>query len=57
MIIADAITPGNIQEMVGQKHIVGENALLNSLVENGGFDSLCFMVHLVRENYISKIDL
>jgi len=42
MIIADAITPGNIQEMVGQKHIVGENALLNSLVENGGFDSLCF---------------
>lgn len=42
MIIADAITPGNIQEMVGQKHIVGENALLTSLIENGGFDSLCF---------------
>jgi len=42
MIIADAIKPTNIKEMVGQSHIIGEGTLLRALIEKGDFDSLCF---------------
>ena len=42
MIIAEAIAPTNIKDIVGQKHIVSENTLLNVLIENERFDSLCF---------------
>jgi putative ATPase len=42
MIIADAIKPANIRDMVGQSHIIGEGTLLRAFIDKGEFDSLCF---------------
>jgi len=42
MIIADAIKPANIRDMVGQIHIIGEGTLLRAFIDKGEFDSLCF---------------
>lgn len=42
MIIADAIKPSLIEDIIGQKHLTEKGSLLMLLVDRGDFDSLCF---------------
>ena len=40
--LADEIRPQNLDEVVGQKHILGENGLLRRIIESGSVPNLIF---------------
>ena len=40
--LADEIRPGNLDELVGQQHILGENGLLRRIVESGTTPNMIF---------------
>jgi len=40
--LADRLRPKTLDEMVGQRHLVGENGLLRRLIESGSFPNMVF---------------
>lgn len=40
--LADKIRPRELDEMVGQQHIIGENGVLRRILENGSVPNLIF---------------
>lgn len=40
--LADEIRPADLDEVVGQKHILGENGLLRRIIESGNIPNMVF---------------
>ena len=49
--LADEIRPQTLDEVAGQKHLLGEGALLRRLIENGAEANLIFYGHHCRCGY------
>ena len=39
-LLANKIRPNNISEVIGQKHLIGENKVLSNLIKNGKIFSM-----------------
>ena len=47
--LADEIRPQSLDEVVGQRHILGENGLLRRIIESGHIPNLVFYEMCIRD--------
>ena len=40
--LADRLRPGKLSDVVGQRHILGENKILNNIVSSGNIPNMIF---------------
>ena len=46
--LADEIRPADLDEVVGQKHILGDNGLLRRIIESGNIPNMVFYLSLIH---------
>lgn len=49
--LADRIRPMNLDDVVGQNHIIGENKLLNRIIKSGTVPNMIFLPFGNRQDH------
>lgn len=50
--LAEILRPDNLKDYIGQKHLIGEGAILRNAIEQGNIPSMILWGRRCWENYI-----